>query len=199
MRPGWLIAAGIGITLAVVCSGFIGLGLLSDASGHPRTAVGDAGAPTSVVAPDASGPDGSPTQQAVGAVDATTTASPAPQPSATVTPTPTVNPTPAKPTPTKPAPNPTQKTTPKPTPKPPTVSLCGAPKNPWGLTDCSGGSTVYQSNLPSGVCSVFDCIGNFPNGKGYMEECVDHTYTMSGGRSGACSYHGGEWRQVHRV
>ncbi|HKT02954.1 MAG TPA: hypothetical protein VJT31_25765, partial [Rugosimonospora sp.] len=82
-----------------------------------------------------------------------------------------------------------------PTKAPP--ATCGAPANPFGFTFC-GGSYIYLADLPSDVCSYFDCIDNFWNGKGYLEECKDGRYSMSGGRSGACSYHGGELRPVYR-
>jgi len=79
---------------------------------------------------------------------------------------------------------------------PPAVaeSLCGAPPNPYHLNLCGRGSLVY--NPPSDVCSYFSCIPNFPNGTGYMVECNDGMYSMSGGRQGACSYHGGEGTAV---
>jgi hypothetical protein len=70
------------------------------------------------------------------------------------------------------------------------VSTCGAPANPYNLNLCGRGHLVYDP--PSDVCGYFDCIENFPNGTGYMVECNDHMYSMSGGRPGACSYHGGE-------
>ena len=70
------------------------------------------------------------------------------------------------------------------------VALCGAPTNPYGLNLCGRGHLVYSP--PAGVCSYFNCIANFPNGTGYMTECNDGTYSMSGGHQGACSYHGGE-------
>jgi hypothetical protein len=53
------------------------------------------------------------------------------------------------------------------------------------------------TNPPQDICSYFNCIPNFWNGVGYMEECHDATYSMSGGRRGACSYHGGELRPVY--
>jgi hypothetical protein len=74
------------------------------------------------------------------------------------------------------------------------VSLCGAPPNPYKLNLCGRGSLVYSP--PSDVCSYFNCIPNFPNGTGYMVECNDGMYSMSGGRPGACSYHNGEGRAV---
>jgi hypothetical protein len=70
------------------------------------------------------------------------------------------------------------------------VALCGAPPNPYGLNLCGKGHLVYSP--PADVCSYFNCIPNFPNGTGYMTECSDGMYSMSGGRQGACSYHGGE-------
>jgi hypothetical protein len=89
----------------------------------------------------------------------------------------------------KPAPKPSPVRTTK---KPP--SLCGAPSNPWGYNFCSG-SDIYSP--PGNICSYFSpCIGNFSNGKGYLVECKDHSYSMSGGRPGACSDHDGEWRAV---
>ena len=101
----------------------------------------------------------------------------------------------AKATTHKRAPTTTRKpvpTTPAPT-TPAAKSLCGAPQNPMGYNFC-GGTPV--SNPDPSTCDYFDCIANFDNGKGYMEECQDHTYSMSGGRRGACSSHGGELRPV---
>lgn len=151
------------------------------------------------------------TSTASGASSASTTAVPTAAPS-----TPTVSATPSAPTSsaapathaaqqtTKPTPartthsaTPTHKPTPKPTPKPTTKpkSLCGAPSNPWGYNFCGGGF-IYSP--PSSICSYFrPCIGNFSNGKGYLVECKDGDYSMSGGRSGACSDHKGEWRPVY--
>jgi hypothetical protein len=74
-------------------------------------------------------------------------------------------------------------------------SLCGAPSNPFGYNFCGRGGYI---NSPAGtVCSYFDCIANFYNGRGYMVECNDGTYSMSGGIRGACSYHGGVRRPVY--
>ena len=41
------------------------------------------------------------------------------------------------------------------------------------------------------------CIDNFWNGRGYMVECNDSTYSMSGGINDACSYHDGVQRPVY--
>lgn len=41
-------------------------------------------------------------------------------------------------------------------------------------------------------CTTHSCIENFPNGNGYIVQCVDGEWSHSGGLSGACSDHGGE-------
>jgi hypothetical protein len=79
-------------------------------------------------------------------------------------------------------------------PKPTAAAgLCGAPANPFGYTFCGG--QVITAPDPA-VCDYFNCIPYFPNGKGYMEQCRDGMYSMSGGRRGACSSHGGEAQPV---
>ncbi len=78
---------------------------------------------------------------------------------------------------------------------PPAPSTCGAPKNPYGYNFCHVGHTITSPH--SGVCDYFNCIANFWNGRGYMVECVDATYSMSGGISGACSHHGGVRQTVY--
>jgi hypothetical protein len=51
---------------------------------------------------------------------------------------------------------------------------------------------------PTNFCDYFNCIPSFWNStNGYVEECVDGTYSHSGGRSGACSHHGGELRPLY--
>lgn len=79
-------------------------------------------------------------------------------------------------------------------PAPTKPKLCGAPANPYGYNYCGRGSNVYSP--PGDICSYFSCIGNFGNGVGYMDECADNMVSMSGGRRGACSHHGGELRPV---
>jgi hypothetical protein len=76
------------------------------------------------------------------------------------------------------------------------VSLCGAPKNPYGYNFCGRGGYVVDPEPD--VCTYFDCIDNFWNGQGHMQECQDGTYSMSGGRPGSCSHHGGNLRPVYR-
>jgi len=133
-------------------------------------------------------------------VTAAAAATDTPAPTATATPAPTLAPT-AAPTPVptpRPTPVPTPRPTPAPTappPPPPTqaTDLCGAPQNPWGYNFCAG-STI--GNPPSDFCSYFSCIKSFWNGTGYVEECQDGMYSLSGGHSGSCSYHGGNWRAL---
>lgn len=120
---------------------------------------------------------------------ASPTASPVPVRS---TSRPTVAPTLGKNATKSPTSSPTpRRTTASPTPK--KVSLCGASANPYGYNFC-GGSRIDDPKPD--VCSYFDCIDNFWNGKGYMMQCQDGTVSMSGGRPGSCSYHGGNRRAV---
>ncbi|HTJ69798.1 MAG TPA: hypothetical protein VL551_19835 [Actinospica sp.] len=67
--------------------------------------------------------------------------------------------------------------------------LCGAPPNPYGYNLCGNGHKITDPD--SGVCNYFSCIDNFWNGRGYMVECADGMYSMSGGIEDVCSYHGG--------
>lgn len=69
------------------------------------------------------------------------------------------------------------------------TSTCGAPYNPYGYNFCNVGS--YITTPAAGTCKYFSCIENFGNGRGYMVECNDGTYSMSGGIEDACSDHGG--------
>jgi len=64
-----------------------------------------------------------------------------------------------------------------------------------GYNYCGRGSLIVSPDPHT--CSYFSCINNFYNGSGYMEECNDGMVSMSGGRRGACSYHGGEQRPVY--
>ena len=131
-------------------------------------------------------------------VTATVPNSGVPSPSATAplqaTPQPTDKPT-AKPT-AAPTARPTARATSQPTARPALVAAtCGAPSNPWSYNFC-GGSLIHSP--PGDFCSVFNCIPSFwTSTKGYVDECNDGTYSHSGGRSGACSYHGGERRPLY--
>jgi hypothetical protein len=75
-----------------------------------------------------------------------------------------------------------------------TVQLCGAPQNPYGYNFCGG---LYIRDPKPDTCDYFDCIANFGNGIGYMIQCQDGTFSMSGGRQGSCSHHGGNRRPVY--
>jgi hypothetical protein len=44
---------------------------------------------------------------------------------------------------------------------------------------------------PPDFCDSNNCIPNFPNGTGYPVQCADGQWSNSGGRPGACSWHGG--------
>lgn len=145
----------------------------------------------------------SPSTGASTSTQITTQSSPTPDVSASESPSaPEVTTAPATSAPptTAPAPAPeTQAPAPAPAPAQTTTaatqSLCGAPANPFGYNFCGRGGYIYS---PDGsVCSYFHCIANFHNGTGYMVECHDGTYSMSGGKRGACSYHGGELRPVY--
>ena len=74
------------------------------------------------------------------------------------------------------------------------MDLCGAPANPLGYNFCGG--SLIRSPDPA-VCDYFDCIASFSDGVGYMEQCQDGTVSMSGGRQGSCSHHGGNRRPVY--
>lgn len=105
--------------------------------------------------------------------------------------TPTDQPTTDTPTPVD---QPTHQIT-QPTPKPtqPPVHT-GVNGNPWGY-DFNTGSLIY--NPPADFCNYFNCISSFWNGSGFVNECSDGTYSLSGGHSGDCSHHGGEWRPLY--
>jgi hypothetical protein len=118
---------------------------------------------------------------------------PTPSPAASQVPSPTPSPSPSlKPSP---SPSPVASPTPTPPPAPPVRNTCGAPANPWGYNFC-GGSLIYQPDAD--FCGYFNCIPSFwKSTNGYVDQCVDGTYSHSGGRQGACSHHGGEKRPLY--
>ncbi len=130
-------------------------------------------------------------------VQLTPTSTPVPlKPTAAPTTAPTAAPVPTQvPTtaPTKPPPPPPTQPPPAPT-QPPS----GVNGNPWGY-DFNPGNLI--SIPPDGFCNYFACIATFyaadDPGDGYIIECVDGTYSQSGGESGACSHHGGEMRTLY--
>jgi hypothetical protein len=59
--------------------------------------------------------------------------------------------------------------------------------------DLGPGGTVAAAPVDTAsFCSTHDCIESFDNGTGYIVQCADGEWSHSGGRPGACSYHGGE-------
>lgn len=81
------------------------------------------------------------------------------------------------------------------TPGAPGGSACGAPSNPYGYNFCGNGQVIYSP--PADFCSLFTCVGNFVEGRGYVVQCVDGKFSKSGGRPGACSGHGGVGRRLY--
>ncbi len=93
------------------------------------------------------------------------------------------------------APTPTPSPTPRPTPTAtPVQQPTGVNGNPWGY-DFTSGNLIY--NPPADFCSYFACISNFWNGHGYVNECQDSNYSLSGGIRGDCSHHGGELQPLY--
>jgi hypothetical protein len=187
-----LLTALLGFLVLLFVAGGLGALLGPPKNASSNSAVGDtpSTSATATAATQQTSPAPTPTQPVVAA----TTTHAAPVVTHTVSPATHSTPPPkSTPPPTpQPTPKPTPKPSPTPTPKP--VNLCGAPSNPFGYNFCSG-PLIYAP--AAGVCAYFACIPNFPKGKGYMVECNDGMYSMSGGRSGACSYHQGEFRPVY--
>lgn len=50
----------------------------------------------------------------------------------------------------------------------------------------------YSHAGDEGFCQEHDCIGEFESEDGYVVKCTDGSYSHAGGKSGACSDHGGE-------
>jgi len=126
-------------------------------------------------------------QSPTAASSVATAPSPPPKPSPSPKPSPTEPPTPS-PSPTPPS---------QPTPPPVAFNFCGAPDNPWHYNFCSSNAGKYVTSPDSGICGYFNCIASFwQSTNGYVDECNDGTYSHSGGRSGACSRHGGEMRPL---
>ncbi len=53
----------------------------------------------------------------------------------------------------------------------------------------------YSHATDEKFCQEHECIGDFEGEDGYVVECVDGSYSHAGGKSGACSSHGGENRR----
>lgn len=178
----------IGIVAAVLilCCG--GLTLIGALVGNPTPAAKTAAAterspsPSSPGSPTASAPATMPVAAPPASTAPVATTTP-PAPPAVHTTGPAAKPTTRAPT-TKAATQP---------PAAP-VDLCGAPANPYGYNFC-GGSTI--TNPPSDICNYLSCIGNFWNGRGYIEQCQDGMFSKSGGIQGSCSSHGGNRRPLY--
>lgn len=167
--------------VALVSGGLVTLCLLvSSISAAAQSGPNAAAIPTSQIAQSSGHSTVSPTSNHLPIATTQPTDTPTLSPTATNTP---------KPTPTNtPRPQPTATNTPAPS--------CGYQAvngNPWCF-NFSCCTNIYSP--PSNFCSYFACIGNFWNGSGYVEECSDGMYSKSGGRSGSCSYHGGNWRAL---
>ncbi|TME20581.1 MAG: hypothetical protein E6I70_01105 [Chloroflexi bacterium] len=126
-----------------------------------------------------------------------------PSPSPSAAPTPTKAASASSPTPTAaPSPTPTSAPTARataaptaPPTAPPVANTCGAPANPWGYNFCGRGGQITQP--PGDFCGYFNCIASFWNGRGFVMECQDATYSKSGGIQGSCSHHGGNLRELY--
>jgi hypothetical protein len=154
-------------------------------------------------APSTSFPESSASAQPAQATRPSATATETPASTATLTPTakPTLTPSATQSSTSKPTapPRPPPTATAVPTkapPPPPAPNTCGAPANPWGYNFCGTGGFIYSP--PANFCSYFACIPNFwKSTNGYVEQCSDSMFSHSGGRSGSCSYHGGNKQPLY--
>jgi hypothetical protein len=75
-----------------------------------------------------------------------------------------------------------------------TVSTAGTGTGTSPGTGAAEGPGSYSHAGDAQFCSTGSntCIPNFPNGNGFVVQCVDGEWSHSGGLSGACSDHGGE-------
>lgn len=56
----------------------------------------------------------------------------------------------------------------------------------------SNGSDVATTDVDTAdFCATHDCIPSYDEGTGSQVQCADGTWSHSGGRPGACSWHGG--------
>jgi hypothetical protein len=99
-------------------------------------------------------------------------------------PAPESSPSPAPPEekPEESRPEPEKQPEPEPEQKPAEAGCGGEAEGPGSSCHAEDGK----------FCSEHACIANFPNGSGTVVQCTDGEYSHSGGRSGACSHHGGE-------
>ncbi len=97
----------------------------------------------------------------------------------------------ATPAPVSSAPSPTSALT-APTPAP-TAAPTTLYSNPWAYNFIC---CTQILSPPANFCDYFACIASFWNGVGYVIQCQDLTFSKSGGRSGSCSQHGGNYRAL---
>ncbi len=168
-RAGWLVIAGVAAAVLLCC------GVAVAAIGH-----GGSSSPTTTAA--------HPTATHTIPANATATVGKSAVTATSVPPTATPKPAPPTATPRPPT------ATPKPVPPTATPNTCGAPPNPYGYSFC-GGRTITAP--PADFCSYFPCITTFWNGTGYVVECQDGDYSLSGGHQGVCSYHNGFLRNLY--
>jgi hypothetical protein len=65
-----------------------------------------------------------------------------------------------------------------------------------GRTRAASRTAIY--NPPGTLCTFLDCISSFwSSTNGYVIECADGEFSHSGGVSGSCSSHGGNWRPLY--
>lgn len=81
-------------------------------------------------------------------------------------------------------------------------SLCGAPENPFSYTLCNTKGNYEETRPAAGFCDLFPCTGQPPeyqqfwSGTGYVVECSDGRYSLSGGTPDSCQ---GDGVSVSRV
>ncbi|MFI0791469.1 hypothetical protein ACH4OY_02010 [Micromonospora rubida] len=78
-------------------------------------------------------------------------------------------------------------------PNPERDGRCGAPVNPFGYDYC-GGSSIRKPDIR--VCDYFDCGQDFWAGRGYLVQCRDGAFSLTGGRADVCATHDGLRRTV---
>lgn len=92
-----------------------------------------------------------------------------------------------------PAVTPTVGVTPTQVPATPTP-LPNSIANPWGY-DFTPGSFITAP--PLNFCTYFSCIANFRGGQGYVVECQDSAFSLTGGVAGSCADHKGDLRPLY--
>ena len=88
---------------------------------------------------------------------------------------------------------PTVVVTPTPLPQTPTPLPNSIP-NPWGYDFAAGN---YITLPPANFCIYFSCITNFRAGQGYVIECNDGAFSLTGGVAGSCADHKGDFRALY--